>query len=212
MKKLIPWNTSLWLLIAIVFQSCQKEESIPTKMSSRTTKAADNAQGVLGKKLDIPYTVGNMQKALNEVMASFKHQLPQSKLAKLGKTVEIQPSHYYYRFLPKDSTEYERLATDTVLLTSNAPLDYEITIDGDYFDDEGTEEDNSFGFQYTVFPSDYGFPQDIAHQKLNDLYFAPEEETGTMEKGEITVQHPNPKPVRRWPNWMKMESFLNFWN
>nr|WP_293302305.1 hypothetical protein [Allomuricauda sp.] len=193
MKKSIPLNAYLWFLLATVLLSCQKEEPHTPTMPSQTTKAADNAHGVLEKKLDIPYTVGNMQKALKEVMTSFKHQLPQSKLAKVGKTVEIQPSHFYYRFLPKDSLEYERLATDTVLLTSNAPLDYEIATDGDYFDDEGTEEDNSFGYQYTVFPADHAFPQDITHQKLNDLYFAPEEETGTMEKGEITVQQPQSK-------------------
>ena len=111
-------------LLGMLMYSCQNEDDFDH------VNDANNSQEVLsqvkfGKDLNIPYTNENMSKAFDQVLAHFDAKKPygKSKFAlksdfslqsKSAKSIEIMPSHYYYRFLPKDSLEYETLVNDTM--------------------------------------------------------------------------------------------------
>lgn len=71
-----------------------EELSLPVKPSVEI----EGDQIVLGKKLDNPYTYDNMQSVYNEWCME------------VGCTpVPLEFSHYYVRFLPRDSTEMRLL-------------------------------------------------------------------------------------------------------
>lgn len=103
---------------------------------------------------------------------------------------QIEPSHLYYRFLPKDSTQYYTLVNDTILNVSNVPFGKEIIEEGDYYKDPELADDFPFTYYYAVIPYDYNFPQNIEHKKLDGLYFTPEEESSQLMPGESYVPQP----------------------
>ena len=135
------------LLCMTLFFSCQKEEHLPTKQSVEPQiEETDGKSIVLGKELDVPYTVENMQMAFDNLLFNLKGKSKHSKLAKTFKDeegIEVLPSHYYYRFLPKDSLEHDLLVKDTILQVSNIPLHYEIEEEGDFYDDPELEGDET---------------------------------------------------------------------
>ncbi|MBR9854174.1 MAG: hypothetical protein GYB37_06280 [Algicola sp.] len=138
-----------------------------------------------------------MQTAFDNLVFNLQNKSKTSKLAKTFKDsegIEVLPSHYYYRFLPKDSLEHELLVNDTILQISNVPLHYEIEEEGGFYDDpelEGDQNPNGFSYLYAVVPYDYPLPQNIYNERLNNMYFAPEmDNKEEPEEGEITVKQP----------------------
>jgi len=76
---------------------------------------------VLGDVISIPYSIENLRKAFDS--------LPQE--TKAGYTEEdIQPTHYYVRFAPKNEEELDILINTPGLLLSEVPLDREIARGG----------------------------------------------------------------------------------
>ena len=108
--------------------------------------------------------------------------------------IAVLPSHYYYRFLPKDSLEHDRIINDTILQVSNVPLHYEVEQEGDFYDDpelDGDESPEAFSYLFSVVPYDYQIPEGIHNEHLDDLYFAPElDDKEPLQEGEIAVKHP----------------------
>jgi hypothetical protein len=195
---------SLWLLIltltVILMYSCQNEDF--TEETSNISETESLSLTQLGDELKIPYTTENMTKAFEQVIAHLDESkvYGKSKFAKnskfslnskTAKSIEILPSHHYYRFLPKDSLEYETLVRDTILSVANVPLHREVIEEGDAYDDPnivGDEMGEAYGWLYSVVPFDYEFPSEIQHEKLEDMYFAPElDEDIPLEEGESKV-------------------------
>ena len=81
-------------------------------------------QIVLGEKLDDPYTVENMTKALFAVYPT------------KASVVELKPSHNYVRLLPGNEEDLALLEEMGVQMLDH-PLDYKIVQEGDYY---GTEQ------------------------------------------------------------------------
>ena len=119
---------------------------------------------ILGKKLNNPYSLKNMQAAYDSLcMAS----------GVATRSVDmLQPTHLYVRFLPKDSVDINRLDKENLDLFCY-PLDYDVEQWGDYYHDPSIPEDQPT-WQYTRVPVGYDFP-DVQYEIL-DTCFIPEDE------------------------------------
>lgn len=170
-------NTFFIALIAFaLLASCQKETPEPAGHAQQTPAA----QTLLGKKLPIPFTVEVMQEAYDNL----KHNPTAIKaypLAAKGEAIQITASHYYYRFLPKDSLQYETLVNDTILMVSDVPFEYEIATEGDYYQDPELQ-DSDFTYYYATVAANHALPEGIETTQLAELYFPPEEDTQTLDK------------------------------
>ena len=113
---------------------------------------------VLGDKLEDPYTVANMTKALNTLYPS-----------RAG-TSSLRATHLYVRFLPRDRSEYARLDSMGVVLYDH-PLDYEIVRDGDYYHDPSVRS-GDITWQYAVLDEGFVFPADMTYEVIDECYIA----------------------------------------
>jgi len=81
---------------------------------------------VLGNRISIPYSIENLRAAFE--------LLPND--TKSGFTIDdIQPTHYYVRFCPKNEEELDILINTPGLVLSETPLDREVLIGGIYYHD-----------------------------------------------------------------------------
>lgn len=119
---------------------------------------------ILGKKLNNPYSLKNMQAAYDSLCR-------ESGVA--TRSVDLlQPTHLYVRFLPKDSVDINRLDKEKLDLFCY-PLDYDVEQWGDYYHDPSIPEDQPT-WQYTRVPVGYDFP-DVQYEIL-DTCFIPDDE------------------------------------
>lgn len=121
-------------------------------------KALTHGMIVLGDKLEDPYSVENMTKALESLYP-----------AKAGK-VTVSTTNLYVRFLPGDEGEYELLQSLGVEMLDH-PVDYEIVTEGDYYQDPGIPEDE-ITWQYAVIPPDFKFPEGVRYEILDRCHIS----------------------------------------
>ncbi|RJE74940.1 hypothetical protein BGP76_17630 [Reichenbachiella sp. MSK19-1] len=146
----------------------------PTKRYLTTDEMSNMTQ--LGKKLENPYTVENMQEALGNLGASN----PQAR--SLASSITIAPSHLYIKFLPEDSVDMNKLYQDSTLILYDYPLDYEIDSAGSFYHDPTIPVDQPT-YQYCAVTVDYDLP-DVAYEVLAELFIPEElEEDSTEETG-----------------------------
>jgi hypothetical protein len=112
----------------------------------------------LGQKLDDPYTVANMQKALESVYGTKADR------------VDITATDLYVRFLPKNNEEFMTLQRSGLYLLDH-PMDYEILREGDYYQDPEIG-DEAITWQYAVVPRDQKMPQGIQYELLDEVYIS----------------------------------------
>ncbi len=125
----------------------------------------------LGRKLDNPYSVKNMQKALSN--------LQKSNDGVSTNSIEVTTTHRYIKFKPKNSKELETLKDDRTLDLYSYPLDYEIT-EGSYYHDP-TIPDSLPTFQYCAVPVGKVMPSGVAFEVLENL-FIPDEDNITENR------------------------------
>ena len=119
---------------------------------------------VLGRRLDDPYSVENMTKALETLYPT-----------KAGRVI-VPATHYYVRFLPADAGQYERLERLGVEMLDH-PMDYEILREGDWYHDPDLPEE-AITWQYAAVPKDFTFPDGIRCEILDSCHI-PDEESST---------------------------------
>ena len=119
---------------------------------------------VLGRRLDDPYSVENMTKALETLYPT-----------KAGRVI-VPATHYYVRFLPADAGQYERLERLGVEMLDH-PMDYEILREGDWYHDPDLPEE-AITWQYAAVPKDFVFPDGIRCEMLDSCHI-PDEESST---------------------------------
>lgn len=177
----------LFLLLACssICFSCLKQEELfeiePTvqvaeipQLLTRSLSVDDgeDAEVILGRKLNNPYTVSNMQVAYNQIKPRLRTTYTVTTLA---------PTHRYVKFMPKDSTDLGRIEADTTLDLSVYPLDYEVLTEGTVYRDpelpEGQPE-----YRYAAVPVNFEYPYGVAYEVLDDL-FLPKEGTPTRGDG-----------------------------
>ena len=153
--------------MAITFVSCNTNE-MPNEISIKQNLSTNTDLIIhIVKKLENPYSVTNMRKA--------QMKLQQEGLMRTD--VNIQTTHLYVRFLPKDSADFETLMNDTSLELFSYPLDCELTAGEKYID--STLIGNQFTWLYTKVPVDFVSPVSN-YEILEDLYL-PTETTGSQQ-------------------------------
>ena len=119
---------------------------------------------VLGRRLEDPYSVENMTKALSSVYPT-----------KAGRVI-LSATHYYVRFLPADEEQYKLLERLGVEMLDH-PMDYEIVREGDWYHDPDLPRD-AITWQYAAVPKSFRFPEEIRYEILDSCYI-PDEEAAT---------------------------------
>lgn len=161
--------------ISEVTADIQEPEISPTEQPSM-------GMTTLGEKLENPYSIENMSKALEEL----KNE-PQLKSASGElENIDLTPTHLYVRFLPKDEDNLNILKQDTALVLYDYPLDYEIENLGDYYHDPSLP-DTAITWQYAAVDINYQFP-DVPHEILSELFILEEEDS---EEEEPTLKSSN---------------------
>lgn len=158
----------------IMISSCRKTEVAPKTTTIGTLNQKHLRKVSLGKQLENPYTVENMQKA-------FKDLIRTGKLT--PKEIKVRATHLYLRFLPKNAQQLEDLEKADLELYSY-PLDYEIKKVGDIYQDPAIPEGLPT-YQYAVIKVGDAIPSGATHEVLAQLYL-PGEETLTIASDEIS--------------------------
>ncbi len=132
-----------------------------------------SSQTVLGDKLDNPYSVANMRKALESLAPEDRG----------GLSIEdISTSHFYVKFRPANYDELDRIKQDTTLILYDIPLDYEITSQGEYYHDPSIP-DSLPTYQYASVEFAHRAAIDtlgVAYDVLENL-FIPDEDRDFVE-------------------------------
>ena len=149
---------ALYLLASLIPVACGRD--LPLQEPSSRAPKGEVFHGMieLGEKLEDPYTVENMKKALSSVYPT-----------KAGR-VDIHPTDVYVRFLPSSDAALQKLRADGLYLLDH-PMDYRIVREGDYYIDPSLEE-GDITWQYAVVGSDYTFPEDIPCEILDHCYIS----------------------------------------
>ena len=157
------------LLFALLFSSCEKDEVLNEPVSEQQTVSSEIR---LGAKVESPFLLRNMQRSVDTLSAR----------SGLRSLTILKPTHLYVRFLPADTTQYERLVADTTLDLDSYPLDYQLT-EGDSYHDPSLPAD-AITWQYTVVPADYDLKGlGITYEVLDELYILDED----LEREDISV-------------------------
>ncbi|MUP37840.1 hypothetical protein [Labilibaculum euxinus] len=167
---MMKFNYTLLSFFCILFiVSCDKNE---TSLIQKEELQAEVPDIVLGKKLENPYTVENMQKAYDNL----------NKENGLKSSFQIQTTDLYVRFAPADEEQWQQLRADSLELF-DMPLDYEIEEGGTFYHDPGISTDQ-ITWQYTVVPVNYNFP-DVTYEVLAELFLQEEdqEDSGMTKSG-----------------------------
>lgn len=138
-----------------VAAGCSKEPGILQEDES-TGEALSHDMIVLGEKLDDPYSVKNVTKALDNLYPTRSDR------------TDVTPTDVYIRFLPKTDSEYKKL-TDSGFELMDHPLDYQIVKDGDYYHDPEVD-DEDITWQYAVIPHGTELPEGVEYEILDDCY------------------------------------------
>jgi len=164
-KTKMYWAFVCTAMVISLLVSCQKEEIEPDVSQQFNLEESDTLQMIkLGKKLENPYSVVNMRKAWESLQAK-------SKVSKDG---EIQATHLYVKFKPKDEDELAILKTDSTLVLYDVPLDHEMSEEGEFYHDPELPIDQPT-YQYASIPVSQEIPKDVEFEILEEL-FIPDEE------------------------------------
>lgn len=164
------------LTILVAATACRKEEGIqvveiskgyPPMEQPKLLRANTDLEGetILGRKLENPYTVEVMRKAATQIS---------NKGFRLLDPDKIKASHYYMKFMPTDSLQFQLLDNEKNLTLYPYPLDYEIIRTGNAYRDPAQGKDN-YAWQYASVSINQRLNSRIVHQKLAELYI-PEED------------------------------------
>lgn len=126
-------------------------------------KGVSHEMIVLGSRLEDPYSLENMTKAL--------HSLYPTK----SQVVELEATNHYVRLLPRSDEDLELLESMGVKMLDH-PLDYQIVCEGDYYHDPSIAED-ALTWQYAVVSPDFKAPAGIKCELLHKCYLAESENT-----------------------------------
>ncbi len=175
----------LGLSFATVF-SCSDEPNLSEPSTSSYDK---EAYLKLGTKLENPYSVKNMKRALDSVKANMKA----SKTSKISSSLsdfDIETSHLYVKIEPKDATQETLLKRDTAQAFFDYPLDYEFP--KEVSEQIGTKNKDSISIYYVAVPKGYVFPKGMKTEVLEELYIPEQDpyfdnitETGKVSKTSI---------------------------
>ncbi len=125
---------------------------------------------VLGERLENPYKVSNISKALARLYPTKADR------------IDVKPTSLYVRFLPAGDEQFDRLESLGIQMMDH-PLDFRIVRDGDYYHDPEVPEEE-ITWQYAVVSTGFEFPGDIKYEIIDECYIA-EDDPSTKSDSEI---------------------------
>lgn len=149
-------RTELFFALALLVTSCDGLGFASLGEAVDVSDDSGHGMIVLGDRLDDPYSLDNMTKALSSVYGT------------RAERAVIEATDLYVRFLPEDDSQFDRLAAMGVAMLDH-PVDYEILKEGDYYHDPSIEEEK-ITWQYAVVSKDFTFPSDIRYEILDKCY------------------------------------------
>lgn len=163
----------IFALVVFTFFSCDKNESsadLPDSTQSSKTEYVNRPirPVVLGEKLNNPFSVENMQAALDSLKAHTDQLDGCMRAPSAINEIEITTTDLYVRFLPQDSVQYATLMSDSTLTLFDFPLDYKLKQDGEYYKDPTVMGD--FTWLYTRVPKGYQPPAGITYEVISELF------------------------------------------
>jgi hypothetical protein len=191
MRKNIFYLGSIFLLL---FFSCKKIETVSSTNSSSLNSTssfpgchsyplidsmpafdidADSVEipTILGNQRTNPYTIANMHQAYTNL------GLP-------GYSVNV--TNLYVRFLPNSAEQLgilDSLLDSQDLEMFDAPVDYDVLQEGDYYQDPSIP-DSSVTWQYAVVPPSFQFPAGITYQVLSQIHIPGDDYTAVETEAE----------------------------
>ena len=123
------------LFLPLFLLSCGKMMTMsePLTRIEGTSYQFEEAQTVLGERIEIPYTIENLKKALELLPPETKAAISES---------DFNPTHYYVRFSPKNMMELDILRNlSPRVIFSEVPLDREVKTGGIYYHDPSLPDD-----------------------------------------------------------------------
>jgi hypothetical protein len=156
-------TTAAWLIttatMILGMTGCQTDEMEAGKAPAEKLDTEGMVMTKLGKKLENPYTVANMQKAYENLLSN-----PNARVAA---ELNIEANHYYVRFFPRSKEEIDLLEADSLELF-NYPIDYELDTIGNYYAEEGANIAEGLWY-WTAVSVDYQFPN-VEYEVLDELF------------------------------------------
>jgi hypothetical protein len=122
---------------------------------------------LLGNQLQNPYTLSNMQAAVQELANNGSTST---------NTIDVRATHEYVKFIPKTTEELLELLKDKKIILYDFPLDYEITRQGNWYRDPEIEDPTKPTYHYASVKKGYNFNSSIEHVVLSELYIPEEDE------------------------------------
>ncbi|MGL1884939.1 MAG: hypothetical protein OCD76_00380 [Reichenbachiella sp.] len=159
-------------LITGTFYACQDQLEVKPE-PKHLTEEDMHGMTKLGKKIDDPYTIENMQKAWDNLKQS------NSAARSMAEDISIETSHLYIRFTPADSTEAELLRNDSTLTLYDYPLDYEIDSMGSFYHDP-TIPIGQPNYQYCAVEVGRELPN-VTFELLKELFIPEELEEDSLD-------------------------------
>lgn len=144
----------LLVTIGLLAASCNKNESDET--TPPFAKSEESVGFHLGKRLDNPYSVENMQRAYDSLLAR----------GQINSTINITATHLYIKLTPQDSVEMNKILADATLELFPYPLDYEIYGEGEFI----VDDDDWVATLYTVIPINHQLDNGINYTILEYCY------------------------------------------
>ena len=140
------------------------DEKVSTSEISLGTELSKNYPSgtiVLGKQLENPYELEVMQKAYDNILT----QSPNGKVS--GE--KLTETHLYIKFMPESEKEYMILKADSTLILYNYPLDYEIKVKGNSYQDPEVPIGKPT-YQYCAVETKKELPKKVKYKVLAKLY------------------------------------------
>ena len=151
------------------YKSCNKVDMI---LPSVFNSSKQNSNGIeittdrikLGKKLENPFKLENMQKAFSNLMNNSKYKTFSENYP------IIKPTHKYIKFKPRDADDANYLYHwDTLNMLKTHPLDVEIISSGYNYRDPEVEKYKPT-YLYANVPNDLTIPTFIPFEILYETY------------------------------------------
>lgn len=159
----------------MLLSSCKKEHALSPAAALQATQFIDSTEyadeddpSILGRHLPNPYTLENMNEALDSLQAQDKHSLY---------PVNIRITHRYIKFTPQTEAELEQLQNADFPLF-DVPMDYEESVVGKFYREPGLS-DGTPTPMYANVPIDNNLPNGVAYQVLAEMYM-PEEDRSLL--------------------------------
>jgi hypothetical protein len=127
-----------------------------------------------GKKLENPYSIKNMRKALFNLKEKTKGKSSTSKemLVPVDE-LSIEPNYLYVEIAPTTAAQEAEIKQDSSLIVFDYPLDYEFT--DEVLDARPQLAPNEFPVYYSAIKIDSDMASEVYYQTLEELYI-PEED------------------------------------